>query len=63
LSVGEEFVEFAERPLVERRLRFAGTLDHYGHLLPGSEDEAAGLVDAFLVRANTHARIAQVAAA
>ena len=22
------------------------TLDHYGHLMPGSEDEAAGLVDA-----------------
>ena len=27
------------------------TLDLYGHLLPGSEDEAAGLLDAFLARA------------
>jgi hypothetical protein len=26
------------------------TLDQYGHLLPGAEDEAAGLLDAFLVR-------------
>ena len=24
------------------------TLDQYGHLLPGAEDEAAGLLDAFL---------------
>jgi integrase len=26
------------------------TLDQYGHLLPGAEDEAAGLLDAFLSR-------------
>jgi integrase len=26
------------------------TLDSYGHLLPGAEDEAAGLLDAFLAR-------------
>jgi integrase len=26
------------------------TLDRYGHLLPGAEDEAAGLLDAFLAR-------------
>jgi hypothetical protein len=26
------------------------TLDEYGHLLPGAEDEAAGLLDAFLAR-------------
>jgi integrase len=26
------------------------TLDHYGHLLPGARDEAAGLLDAFLAR-------------
>ena len=26
------------------------TLDQYGHLLPGAEDEAAGLLDAFLAR-------------
>jgi integrase len=33
-------------------------LDRYGHLFPGSEDEAAGLLDAYLVRANTQARLA-----
>ncbi len=26
------------------------TLDRYGHLLPGNEDEAAGLLDAYLAR-------------
>jgi integrase len=26
------------------------TLDQYGHLPPGAEDEAAGLLDAFLAR-------------
>jgi hypothetical protein len=26
------------------------TLDEYGHLLPGAEDEAAALLDAFLAR-------------
>ena len=26
------------------------TLDQYGHLLPGAEDEAAGLLDAYLAR-------------
>jgi integrase len=36
------------------------TLDRYGHLLPGSEEEAAGLFDAYLERANTQARLAQV---
>jgi integrase len=39
------------------------TLDRYGHLMPGSEDEAAGLLDAFLERANTRARLAAVAGA
>jgi integrase len=33
------------------------TLDRYGHLLPGSEVEAAGLVDAFLARADTASRL------
>ena len=28
--------------------RIAITLDLYGHLLPGSEDEAAGLLDTYL---------------
>jgi integrase len=32
------------------------TLDRYGHLLPGSEDEAAELLDGYLARANTEAR-------
>ena len=27
------------------------TLDRYGHLLPGNEDEAAGLLDGYLARA------------
>ncbi len=33
------------------------TLDRYGHLMPGNEAEAAGLLDAYLERANTAARI------
>jgi integrase len=37
------------------------TLDRYGHLMPGNEDEAADLLDAYLERANTAARLAQVA--
>ncbi|MGH2986411.1 MAG: tyrosine-type recombinase/integrase [Solirubrobacterales bacterium] len=36
------------------------TLDRYGHLFPGSEAEAAGLLDAYLARADTGARIAQL---
>jgi integrase len=36
------------------------TLDRYGHLMPGSEDEAASLMDAYLERANTTARLAAV---
>jgi integrase len=37
------------------------TLDRYGHLMPGNEEEAAGLLDAYLERANTRARMAAVA--
>jgi integrase len=37
------------------------TLDRYGHLMPGNEEEAAGLLDAYLERADTAARTAQVA--
>ena len=36
------------------------TFDRYGHLMPGNEAEAAGLLDAFLERADTAARIAAV---
>jgi integrase len=36
------------------------TLDRYGHLMPGNEDEAAGLLDAYLARADTAARLAQL---
>ena len=36
------------------------TFDRCGHLMPGNEDEAAALLDAYLERANTKARIAQV---
>jgi integrase len=35
------------------------TYDRYGHLMPGNEDEAAALLDAYLERANTAARLAQ----
>ncbi len=36
------------------------TFDLYGHLFPGSEAEAAGLLDAYLARADTAARRATV---
>ena len=38
------------------------TLDRYGHLMPGAEDLAAGLLDAYLARADSVARLAQVEA-
>jgi len=37
------------------------TYDRYGHLMPGNEDEAAALLDAYLERANTRARLAALA--
>jgi integrase len=36
------------------------TMDRYGHLMPGNEAEAAGLLDAYLERADTAARLAQL---
>ncbi|MGH2957138.1 MAG: tyrosine-type recombinase/integrase [Solirubrobacterales bacterium] len=36
------------------------TLDRYGHLFPGSEAEAASLLDAYLARADSGSRIAQL---
>jgi integrase len=36
------------------------TLDRYGHLMPGNEDEAAGLLDAYLERANSQGQLAQI---
>jgi integrase len=36
------------------------TYDRYGRLMPGNEDEAAALLDAYLERANTTARLAQI---
>ncbi len=36
------------------------TIHRYGHLMPGSEEQAAALVDAYLERAGTLARLAQV---
>jgi integrase len=36
------------------------TFDLYGHLLPGYMDEAAGMLDAYLARADTSARVAQL---
>ena len=38
------------------------TLDEYGHLLPGAEDEAAGLLDAFLARQFGGAEVERTAA-
>jgi integrase len=38
------------------------TLDRYGHLMPGNEAEAAGLLDAYLARADRQARSVQFAA-
>ncbi len=37
------------------------TLDRYGHLMPGNEDEAACLLDAYLARANEQAARANLA--
>ena len=37
------------------------TLDRYGHLFPGSEAAAAGLLDTYLARADTTARLSQLA--
>jgi integrase len=39
------------------------TFDRYGHLMPGNENEAAGLLDAYLQRADTAARLADFDAA
>lgn len=36
------------------------TYDRYGHLMPGNEEEAAALLDAYLERANTQARLASL---
>lgn len=38
------------------------TLDRYGHLMPGNEDEAAALLDAYLLRADSAARIREIEA-
>jgi integrase len=34
------------------------TLDRYGHLFPGNEEEAAGLIDAYLERVKSEAPLA-----
>ena len=36
------------------------TFDPYGHLMPGYMDEAAGMLDAYLARADTAARVGQL---
>jgi integrase len=36
------------------------TFDLYGHLMPGNEDEAVALVDAYLHRSNTEQRLAKI---
>ena len=38
------------------------TFDRYGHLMPGNEVEAAGLLDSYLLRADTPAQLAQLKA-
>jgi integrase len=38
------------------------TLDQYGHLLPSAEDEAAGLLDAFLARQLGATEVKRIAA-
>jgi hypothetical protein len=38
------------------------TLDRYGHLFSGSEDEAAALLDSYLARATSAAREAALSA-
>jgi hypothetical protein len=40
--------------------RCSGQYDRYGHLMPGNEDGAAALLDAYLERANTRARLAAI---
>lgn len=37
------------------------TFDLYGHLMPGNEEESVALVDAYLERASTARRLAQLA--
>jgi hypothetical protein len=37
------------------------TFDPYGELLPGNEAESAGLLNSYLARADTAARVAQLA--
>ena len=37
------------------------TFDRYGHLMPGNEDEAAALLETYLERASTRARLARIA--
>jgi hypothetical protein len=43
-----------------RHASIEATFDLYGKLMPGSEAEAAALVDSYLARADTSSRIAQL---
>jgi len=36
------------------------TLDRYGHLMPGNEDDAAALLDAYIARGSTRTRLQQL---
>lgn len=38
------------------------TMDRYGHLMPCNEEEAAALLDAYVQRADTASRVAQLTA-
>jgi len=57
------FCKRPSRPTEEKpRLFEAARADRYGHLMPGNEEQEAGLLDAYLERANTQARMANVKA-
>jgi hypothetical protein len=42
-----------------RRTTIPITVDRHGHLMPGNEKEAAGMLDAYLERSDTEARVKQ----
>ena len=49
-----------QRGVAKSKASIQTTFDLYGHLMPGNEDEAVALVDAYLERSNTTTRLAQI---
>jgi hypothetical protein len=49
---------FSANPCSSGHSSIKVTFDLYGHLMPGAEAEAADLLDAYLVRADSEARMA-----